>query len=372
MGSWKRARIFVGFTLASALPVFAGTLSYTCDSTVAAFDGSGVCGYLNSNLGGIYNSIFTNANANIYVTTTATGLGESSQVTQYVTYSQYYTALSAESTDVTALASLPSTEPAIFSGTNQYIGATAALVNALGIPPAQTLSGQIQGVSPGAGGTDPGLSACNLGIDPDCYNGVIEIVTPAGLSAKTGGEQGLWFRNVAGTGSAPQPVSDYDYFTILEHETDELLGTASCDDVSDVPTAVNTCTDAGGGSPSAVDLFRYSAPVTRVFDSLTPAYFSFDGGVTDYEGNTYNTTHGGEDYADFHQSCRFVQDAEGCTGQSVDITDDYLGGEGPEIPILNAVGYDLATPEPGTLSYLGAALGVLVAGRRRLWRAGQL
>jgi len=122
---------------------------------------------------------------------------------------------------------------------------------------------------------------------------------------------------------------------------------------------------------SAVDLFRYSAPGTRVFNSLTPAYFSIDGGVTDYEGNTYNTTKAGEDYADFSQSCAFVQDAEGCPGQSVDITSDYQGGQGPEIPILNAVGYDLAataTPEPGTLAMLGfglTALGIIASRRRR-------
>jgi hypothetical protein len=245
------------------------------------------------------------------------------------------------------------------------------LVNALGIPGAQTGYGAIYGVSPGAGGTDPTLSVCVLG-SADCYNGVIGIVTPAGLTAETG-DQGLWFRDVAGTASGPQPALDYDYFSTVEHETDEILGTASCDSISAGPTAVNNCTAGGqiGNSPSAVDLFRYSAPGTRVFDSLTPAYFSIDGGVTDYEGNTYNTTKANEDYADFSQSCVFVQDAEGCPGQSVDITSDYLGGQGPEIPILNAVGYDLAvtaTPEPGTLAMLGfglTALGVIASRRRR-------
>ncbi len=361
----------MAFALASTAPVFGGTITYTCDPTVAAIDGSGVCGYLNSNLAAVYNDTFSNANANIYMTTSSTGLGGSSQVNQYLTYAQYYSALAAESTDATALTSLPSTEPAIFPASSRYVGATAALVNALGIPAAQTAFGEIVGVTPGAGGTDPSLSTCMLP-GAGCYNGVIEIVTPSGLSTETGGTQGLWFRDVAGTASGPHPSNDYDYFSVVEHETDELLGTASCDSVGAGPSAVNNCTAHGqiGDTPSAVDLFRYPAPGTRVFDDLTPAYFSFNGDTTDLDANTYNTTKVGEDYADFSQGCVFVQDAEGCPGQSVDITDDYLGGQGPEIPILNPVGYDLvATAEPGTRMMFGfglTALGVMGYRHRRV------
>lgn len=355
--------LLTGLALSTAL-ANAGSISYTCDPTVASIDGSGVCTYLNTTVAGIYNSTFTNANASIYVTTSSTGLGGSIQVTQYVTYSQYYNALNAESTDATALASLPSTEPSLFSSSSQYVGVTAALTNALDIPGADTGYGAIFGVSPGSGGTDPSLSACVLG-SADCYNGVIEVVTPAGLSSETGGTQGLWFRDVAGTASGAQPSNDYDYFSTVEHETDELLGTSSCTDVTSGPAATNECTAGGqiGASPSAVDLFRYSVPGTRVFNSLSPTtqYFSPDGGVTDTDGATYNTTNIGEDFADFHQGCAFIQDAEGCPGQSIDIANDYMGGPGPEIQILNAVGYDLtptntATPEPGTVALLGGGL----------------
>lgn len=367
MNFYNALRLTFGIAFGAVL-AHAGTVSFTCDPTVGTIDGSGVCSYLNSSLAGIYSSTFTNANANIYITTATSGLGTSTQVTQYVTYSQYFNALSAESNDATALASLPSTEPSLFSSSSQEVGLTSALTNALGIPGASTLFGEIVGVTPGAGGTDPSVTPCTLGTT-NCYNGVIQIVTPSALSAATGG-QGLWFRDVAGTASGPQPADDYDYFTIIEHETDELLGSASCANVGGtvaVPTISNGCTNGGdfGPSPSAVDLFRYSAPGTRVFNSTTTAYFSPNGGVTDTDGNTYNSTVPDQDYADFSSNCKFVQDATGCTGASFDITNDFNGGKGPEIQILNAVGYDtVTTPEPGAMALFCAGLAGLGLYRR--------
>ena len=86
------------------------------------------------------------------------------------------------------------------------------------------------------------------------------------------------------------------YFTVVEHETNKVLGTASC-----IDTTTGVLTDAcGGARVSAVDLFRYLAG-NPVFSDTTPgAYFSFDGGVTNIA--TYNTLANGDDYADFiHQ-----------------------------------------------------------------------
>jgi hypothetical protein len=343
-------------------------ITYTCDPTVSSIDGSGVCNYLNSNVAKIYNTTFSNANANIYITTSSKGLGVNYQVTQFVSYSTYITNLSLVSTDITAFQSLPFLEPAIFGGAD--VGLTAALTNALGISGGFTLYGAIYGYNPGAGGTDPSLTSCVLG-SPNCYSGVIEVVTPAALATETAktGVQSLWYRDVAGTASGPQPSNDYDYFSVVEHETDEVLGTASCSDVNTGPVAFDYCTPDGG--PSAVDLFRYSAPGTRVYNSLTHAYFSANGGVTDLDGNTYNTTKADEDYADFSQSCVFVQDAEACPGKSVDINNDYKGGPGPEIPILSAVGYaengapGPVLPEPSSLLLFGSVLTIAGAVSRR-------
>jgi hypothetical protein len=351
---WVVAGIALLSTLASA-----GGITYTCDPTVSLIDGSGVCAYLDTTIANYYNSTFTNANASIYITTIATGLGESDQQIDSVPYSTYFSALAAESTDTTALNSLSATEPAIFGG--GAVGLTAALANALGIP------GPLSGLYENP--TDPGDplngTVCTL-TTINCFNGVISVVTPAGLSSETGG-QGLWFRDVTGTAGGPQPGNDYDYFSVVEHETDEILGTSSCSGITSGPTATNFC-----DGPSAVDLFRYSGPGALVYNSLTCAYFSPDSGTTDADGNNYNSTcppnqtaATGEDYADFSTSCTFIQDATGCLGHSYDITNDYMDGPGPEIQILNATGYDLVTPEPATAPLFAAGLLFLLAFRHR-------
>lgn len=60
-----------------------------------------------------------------------------------------------------------------------------------------------------------------------------------------------------------------------------------------------------------------------------------------------------------------MQDEQGCLNEDFSITTDGPGGTpGPEIAILNAVGYDLIAPEPGTMALLGIGLAVLLARRR--------
>jgi PEP-CTERM motif len=336
---------------ASATVASASGISFTCDPTINADGPANLCSSITSNVGGAYNTTFSNATASIYIEfANNNGLADSAQVINTVSYSAYLSALTAASsgdaTDLAALASLPSVEPALFGGAG--VGLTSALQEALGL---------------GNGfGVNSSISVCSIGT-AGCYNAVIQLNIPADLAAETSG-QGYYY------GTGPQPANDYDIYSIIEHETDEVLGTASCIAVKSGPTLSDNC---GGTSPSAVDLFRYSAPGTRVLESLTPgAYFSDNGGVT-AQSPAYSTNNPGEDYADFLNTastdCNFVQTAQGCLGAAPDIKTDG----GSEVTILDAVGYNRipsvgpsTTPEPSSLVLLGSGvLGLAGMLRRR-------
>src|ERR1022692_196093 len=186
----------LGVALGAVVPAFAGNITFVCDSSITA-DGPALCNYLNGTFAGIYNATFTNAKAKIYIQYGSTSLGGSSQVINQVTYSRYLTQLTAESTDTTAVHSLPSTEPSIFTGGN--IGLTAALASMLGFS--------------GVHGVTTGGVSCPIA-NAGCYDGVITISHSAPL----------WYRSLSG---GTIPGGDYDFFAVVEHETDEILGTIS-------------------------------------------------------------------------------------------------------------------------------------------------
>src|SRR5262249_49960370 len=147
--------------------------------------------------------------------------------------------------------------------------------------------------------------------------------------------QGYYYRGVGGTSA--QGPNDYDIFSVVQHETDEVLGSSSCISTQG-PSLAEGC-GVGGTNAAAVDLFRYQSSATRVSIRTTPgAYFSFDGGTTNVA--VYNTLSNGDDYADFVTNCQHVQDAKGCTGQSFDITSNGAA----EIAILDAIGYNIQPP----------------------------
>ncbi len=320
--------VVLAIAVCGTIPVFAGTISYACAPNIGGGP-TGLCNYLNTTIAGLYGNTFTNANANIYIKFGSTGLGASQQYLGATTYGSYFSQLSSESTDAQALASLPAAEPSIFN--NGYVVLTTALAQALGF--IDTI------------GTTAGGAFCTLG-NTGCYYGVITISNSALL----------WYRGLSG---GSQPGNAYDFFSVVQHETDEILGTISC-----VATNSGLYDACGGSNAAAADLFRYSGAGQRDFFNTNPAYFSPNDGVTDTAGNQYNHIANGEDYADFSSTCTFVQDAVGCPGGSLNITTDGPGGTlGPEAAILNAVGYDETVPEPASMVLLGSGLLGLAARR---------
>lgn len=342
----------------------ASVISFTCDPDVAA----STCTYLNTVIAGQYSSTFSNANANIYIQYGTTNLASSTTgVDNQVTYSQYAAALAAQASasgnpvQADAVEALTNYDASTYGKDNVEV--TSALANALGI------GGEVQGGN--AGITGPGGIVCFTPGTVGCYSGIVTVTNTPNV---------FYYGNLGG---GSEPSDEYDFYNTVEHQVDELLGTASCVTTQTSPLS-NGC--PGTITPSAADLFRYSSAGNLVVDSslsVTPgAYFSYNGGVTNgATTNTgvkyYNTLDNGEDYGDFVTNCAggpgslSVQDAEGCAGADAGLSITNDGGA--EINILNAVGYDvktIATPEPSTVGMLAlAGLAVAFVDLRRRRRA---
>jgi hypothetical protein len=333
----------------------AGNITFTCAANIDTTQ-AGTCGYLNSTVANAYNSTFTDATANIYIQYGSAGLAQTNTYLNAVPYADYLAALQAnpnkDALQVSSLASLTNATTPYGSGN---VGITVALAQALGIG-ADALNGGLTGIK--ANGT-----SCNYGT-ANCYNAVITL---------TNASDTWYYDNVGGS-----PTGLYDIYSAVEHETDEVLGTSSCISTgSSTGKLTDPCDFFGGtGTPSAVDLYRYNSAGSLAVNAnyigttgaTAGAYFSWNGGTSNgANGFVYNTQKNGNDYADFLANCPAgplsIQDAQGCPGQEAGQT--ILNDGGAEINILNAVGYDLAAPEPGTMLMFGVGLTAIGLLKRR-------
>ncbi|MGA2810687.1 MAG: NF038122 family metalloprotease [Candidatus Acidiferrum sp.] len=356
LGRLAAGMAFLAVLTLAAAQAGAGTITYTCDPSVAA----STCNYLNTTIAGQYSSTFTNASADIYIEYGTTALASTSSYLNEVSYSSYLSALAANtnqsSIQADALSALHTYDSGAYGSGNVEI--TDALGTALGL-------------TAGLTGTTAGGAACSFP-SAGCYNAVVTVTNDPATP--------LYYDNLGG----PEAADAVDFYATVEHQTNEVLGTSSCISTQGGSLS-NACSASGAATPSAVDLFRYSAPGSLVLDSslsTTPgAYFSYNGGLTNgANGFVYNTLANGDDYADFVTNCSggplslSVQDAEGCPGLDAGLNIRNDGGA--EINILNAVGYDVypststATPEPDstplTLSGIGFLLGWMLTMRKRL------
>ena len=289
---------------------------YTCDPNITAI--AGVCDKLNSQISGLYASTFSNATASIYVRLGSTDLGQSEFYYTVVGYAKFRAALERSVTsanDVTALASSVTVANPIDSTASVLV--TSSLARIFGFT---------------AYGSKADGSDCTLGTT-GCYDGLVTISSAMQTAGK------LYFRN----GSIAS--NQYDFYTVVQHETDEILGTSSC------------AISCDSGYIAAADLFRYHSDGTRSFAAgdnspctaanANNACFSIDGV---HMLQQYNNVDNGTDSGDWYSACPNtvrVQDANGCPGvANIDIS------PAAEILVLDVVGYDLNTKPPLPLSVL--------------------
>lgn len=138
--------------------------------------------------------------------------------------------------------------------------------------------------------------------------------------------------------------SNYDLIGVAEHEIGHLLGFQSSLDLATT-------------SRSVLDLFRYAGPGMPGFTAGQAAYFSVDGGRTSLGGFS---TGGSGEYQASHwlQGTGALLDPAVVAGVARDVT-------GRDTQALDAVGWDVAVPEPASGAVLLAGLGVLGAWRMR-------
>jgi hypothetical protein len=149
---------------------------------------------------------------------------------------------------------------------------------------------------------------------------------------------------------------------VIQHEVDEILGIGGSGS-----TLRSSSTPATTFGP--MDLFRYSAPQTPSYtnSSTATSYFSIDGGTINLVNFNQNPGTNGQTGGDFGD-----WSSEGTTGNYVQLafTSSSQGAASisatsPEGIALQAIGYEVAVPEPSTVALFGGLLIGLGLLRRR-------
>jgi len=305
----------------------------TFDSSITSDPNSAIIESSINSAISLFESTYTNNfTAAIYFQENPSGLGGSNFYDYSLSYSTFYSALVAKNANPAALAGLAANGGA---GPNNPVNGTAdieiksANARALGI-----------NIAPGCYTTGTaGNETCGSGSGNGGYDGIITLNTDLTFPPQTNNG------------------SNYGLISTAEHEIDEILGLGS--------SLENTSAASGnvtviGGNPAPEDLFRYTAGGSRTFavdcGAAGAAYFSYSG-TTDLA--QFNNSCNGADFGDWASSgTPQVQDAYGTRGQ-----DPAYGSN--EIAAESAIGYTVATPEPGTWMLLVISLALLWGRRSR-------
>jgi hypothetical protein len=198
-------------------------------------------------------------------------------------------------------------------------------------------------------------------------------------------------------------ANQMDFVGVAIHEIGHALGFTSGVDVYDNPANVNlnnVNANGAAGIFSALDLFRYSNDPTGVapgtgpvldFAVNSPAYFSIDGGASQFNGRSLMST--GRNYGDGRQASHF-KDSATCSGQIGIMDPTFCFGQmgeisGTDLAAFDAMGWDIrfdvlrnkdfmlttvgvqalaAVPEPTTWAMLIAGFGMVGFTMRRAQR----
>ena len=143
----------------------------------------------------------------------------------------------------------------------------------------------------------------------------------------------------------------YDFIGLAGHEISEVMGRYGLGQ-----------NGASSGRFSPIDLFRYSSPATLDTTPANGDYFSIDSGITNI--NTYNGTGGGD-----------LSDWAGLTLDPYNafLTSGKQLSESPgDMTLMDVIGWDLATPEPGTFSLVFIGVAGLTLRRARVRASGRI